>query len=108
MHKFLSCFLAGALLVSCTPFKQEKGIITINNTSAHPVSDVSIHYKSAQRIDTIGDIPSHASYQYPIHYTDAEDSLDIRYTDHNDVTHAQNVVSYAAKYDKEDYTVTIE
>ena len=107
MNKYF-LLLISLLFISCTFMDKDKGNITINNTSAYPVSDVSIHYKNAGRVDIIGDLPAHSSYTYAIKYTDAEDSIDIHYVDHSNKAQAENVVAYAAKYDKANYTFNIQ
>ncbi|GAA0311275.1 hypothetical protein GCM10009129_05760 [Psychrobacter aestuarii] len=107
MNKYF-LLLISALLISCTSMNEDKGKITINNTSASPVSDVRIEYKNAGRVDAIGDLPAHSTYTYAITYTDAEDSLYIHYIDSHNQAHAKNVVAYAAKYDKEHHTFTIK
>ena len=95
------------LLTAYTIHSQEKGIIIINNDSDYLLSDVKVKYTSAKRVDALGNIPAHTSYTYKIHYTDAEDSIDLHYTDHRQVNHSQNVEPYAGKYDKQRYTINL-
>lgn len=94
-------------LVACTTNSQEKGTIVINNNSDYLLSDIEVRYISAKRVDVLGDLSSHTSYTYEIHYTDAEDSIDLNYTDHRQVNHSQNVEPYAGKYDKKRYVIDI-
>lgn len=107
MNKYF-LLLISLLFISCTFIEKDKGNITINNTSAYPVSDVRIHYKNAGRVDVIGDLPAQSSYTYAIKYTDAEDSIYIHYIDHSNKAHTESVVPYAAKYDKANYTFDIQ
>ena len=95
------------LLTAYTIHSQEKGIIIINNDSDYLLSDVKVKYTSAKRVDALGNIPAHTSYTYKIHYTDAEDSIHIHYIDHEQQPHSITVVPYAAKYDKQRYTINL-
>ncbi len=108
MNKGFLLVLISVFLISCTPYESDKGKIIINNKSPYLVSDVNIEYKSAGKIDPIGDIASNSSYKYTIQYTDAEDSININYTDSNKKRHSANVVPYAGKYDKQKYQFDIE
>ena len=108
MNKSFLLVLISVFLISCTSFESDKGKIIINNKSPYLVSDVTIEYESAGKVDSIGDIASNSSYKYTIQYTDAEDSININYTDRNKKKHSANVVPYAGKYDKQKYQFDIE
>ena len=86
---------------------QKKGTIVISNDSAYLLSDIEVRYSSAKRVDALGDLPAHTSYSYDIHYTDTEDSIHIHYIDHEQQPHSITVVPYAAKYDKQRYTINL-
>ena len=100
--------LTSVLLMSCTSFEQNKGEIIINNQSPYPVSEVSIEYKSSERVDLIGDIAPNSIYTYTLEYSNSEDSVYVNYTDKDKVIHSDNVVPYGGKYDKKTYTFNIK
>lgn len=100
--------LMSVLLMSCTSFEQNKGEIVINNQSLYLVSEVSVKYKSSERVDSIGDIAPNSIYTYTLEYSDSEESVYINYTDKDKVIHSDNVVPYGGKYDKKKYTFNIK
>ena len=100
--------LMSMLLMSYTSFEQNKGKIIINNQSPYPVSEVSVKYKSSERVDLIGDIAPNSMYTYTLEYSDSEESVYVNYTDKDKVIHSDNVVSYGGKYDKKTYTFNIK
>ena len=107
-NKFFLAFLAGMFLISCTYFKQNKGEIIINNQTPYPVSEVSVKYKSSERVDLIGVIAPNSIYTYTLEYSDSEESVYVNYTDKDKVIHSDNVVPYGGKYDKKTYTFNIK
>lgn len=110
MHffKFTAYICTTIILLSCTPIDEQKGIITIHNASPDTVSDVTVSYTNAARQDVIGTLAPDQRVDYTIHYSDNEDSIYVSYRDEDQVTHSIDAVPYAAKYDKQHYTVTIQ
>ncbi|WP_227677930.1 hypothetical protein [Psychrobacter frigidicola] len=108
MNKNVLIGLMSLLLISCSYFEKDKGKIIINNESADLVSKVRIEYTSAKRVDLIGELPPNSSYKYAIEYTTFEDSIYIYYTDKDKKVHSENVVPYAATYNKERYIFNIK
>lgn len=96
------------LLTSCSYFENDKGKIIIKNESPYLISNVSIKYISSKRVDMIGDLPANSSYSYAIQYTSYEDSIYINYTDKDKKIYSQNIVPYAASYNKERYIFNIK
>ena len=106
--KISAALLISLFLLSCTPMEEKKGVITIHNNSTDAVSDVTVKYTSSEKEAVIGKLNATGTYHYDINYLDSEDSIHISYVDKDQKHHTISAVPYAASYDKQHYTVTIE
>ena len=94
--------------MSCTSIEEKTGVITIHNNSPDTVTDVTAKYTSSKKKDVIGKLDAAGTFRYDIVYGASEDSINITYLDATQKTHTILAVPYAASYDKQHYTVTIQ
>lgn len=96
------------LLIGCQPF-EKTGYISIKNQTDHPITVLKITYISAQKTYSLGTLYPYSEYKYAINYEQHnEDSIHLSYIDKSHKNINQEIVSYAAKYDKRNYEIVIE
>ena len=105
LNLLVVCLSLSIGLVGCT---SKKGIITLTNKRNEPVKYIRLFYKGSGRIDKINDLLPNESYDYPIHYTNTEDSISIQYLDNNNNRHEDSVIGYFGNYDKQHYKYDIK
>lgn len=94
------------LSVWATCWYNQKGSITISNTSNQAINDIYVVYNGngTEHKSWIGTIPANAHYNYRINYHNIDEGgIDIVYQDKKIDT-----IGYVTHYDKKHYRVNIQ